>query len=84
MLRFDGTEIQLAEAGEEDEESFLHETMIHEVLLSDQEVAEQTDKEKDLYEKIKIHANLAMRSILQKNCHLVAAYQRVLFPSFMH
>jgi len=41
------------------------------------------EKELDPYQKIKIHANLALRNLLKNNSNIILNYWYILFPSFM-
>ena len=41
------------------------------------------EKELDPYQKIKIHANLALRNLLKNNSSIILNYWYILFPSFM-
>jgi hypothetical protein len=43
----------------------------------------QLDGDLDPYQKIKIHANLAMRNLLKNNSKVLFNYWYIMFPSFM-
>lgn len=69
---------------EESDNGFINDTS--DQFSSDSQVHEgmvAQDGDIDPYQKIKIHANLAMRNLLKNNSKILFNYWYIMFPSFM-